>query len=162
MARIGFFWRKMAEFTKIQYPMRAGFSTNYNAVNEWISTIHIHAKVREQFEELLMIKTSSKHKELTPSARTKHHNHVLSLKEKLRHYGVNPYEHGIAKCVATGVEIDEAVRRDMVLAPVIGDKLFLFFTDKRLKNRIVSFFHPISSPKLNTGIAKAKKSLKRQ
>ena len=28
-------------------PMRAGFSTNHQAVNEWITTIHIHGKVRE-------------------------------------------------------------------------------------------------------------------
>ena len=39
-------------------PTRAGFSTNREAVNEWIVTIHIHGKVREEFRKLLMLKTS--------------------------------------------------------------------------------------------------------
>ena len=41
-------------------PMRAGFSTNHKAVNEWIATIHIHGRVREEFKKLLVLKTSSK------------------------------------------------------------------------------------------------------
>ena len=62
-----------------QGSMRAGFSTNCEAVNEWIATIHIHGKVREEFKKLLMLKTSSKHKELTNCGKMRHFNHVLIL-----------------------------------------------------------------------------------
>ena len=139
--------------------MRAGFSTNHKAVNEWISTIHIHGKVKEEFIKLLMLKTSLKHKELTSGGKLKHYNHVSSLKKKLGDYGVNPFEDGIAKCLITGVEIDESIKKDMILAPIVGDKLFLSFVNERL-NRCISFFHPITQPKLNTGIVKEKKTKK--
>ena len=43
-------------------PFRAGFSTDIEAVNRWVSTIHIHCKLREALREELLIKTSSTHK----------------------------------------------------------------------------------------------------
>ena len=107
-----------------------------------------------------MLKTSSKHKELTNGGKLKHYNHVTSLKKKLADYGVNPSEACIAKCLITGAEIDESIRKDMILAPIIGDKLFLSFVNERLKTRCSSFFHPITNPKLNTGIVKEKKTKK--
>ena len=141
-------------------PMRAGFSTNHKAINEWIATIHIHGRVREEFKKLLMLKTSSKHKELTNGGKIKHYNHVLSLKKTLDGYGVNPFEESIAKCLTTGVEIDESIRKDMMLALIVGEKLFMQFVNERLKNGTTSFFSPITKPKLNTGIVKPKKTKK--
>ena len=50
-------------------PFRAGFSTNIGAVNNWVKTIHIHSKLKNSFRNLLHVKTSSKHKELTMGVR---------------------------------------------------------------------------------------------
>ena len=54
----------------------------------------------------------------------RHFNHVLSLKKKLYDYGVTPFEDAAAKCIITGIEIDESIRKDIVLAPIIGEKCF--------------------------------------
>ena len=78
------------------------------------------------------------------------------MKKKLYDYGVNPFEDAAAKCITTGVEINESIRKDMVLTPIIGEKLFLSFVNDRLRNQSTSFFHPITKAKLNTGIVKAK------
>ena len=45
---------------------RSGFSTDIDAVNTWVNTIHIHALVRKSLHKVLHMKTSSKHKEITP------------------------------------------------------------------------------------------------
>ena len=148
------------ETKRTRGPMRAGFSTNHKAVNEWITTIHIHGRVREEFKKLLMLKTSSKHKELTNGGKIKHYNHVLSLKKTSDDYGVNPFEESIAKCLTTGVEIDESIRKDVMLAPIVGEKLFMQFVNERLKKGTTSFLSPITKPKLNIGIVKPKKTKK--
>ena len=57
-------------------PFRAGFSTNIEAVNKWVRTIHIHAKLRKMVRTTLHIKSSSKHKEVTNRGRKLHHQHV--------------------------------------------------------------------------------------
>ena len=43
-------------------PFRAGFSTNIDAVNNWVNTIHIHAMLRANLQKIPHIRTSSKHK----------------------------------------------------------------------------------------------------
>ena len=45
---------------------RSGFSTNVNAVNTWIKTNHIHAKLRKTFNDTIRL-TDSHHKEATQS-----------------------------------------------------------------------------------------------
>ena len=75
-------------------------------------------------------------------------------------YGVKPFEESIAKCLTTGVEIDESIRKDMMQAPIIGEKLFMQFVNERLKKGTTSFFSPITKLKLNTGIVKPKKTKK--
>ena len=65
-------------------PFRAGFSTNTDAVNNWIKTIHIYSKLKESFRHFLSIKTSSKHKELTLGGRTMHTRHVEDIKRQIR------------------------------------------------------------------------------
>ena len=82
------------------------------------------------------------------------------MKKKLSEYGSDPFDDCIAKCLATGEEIDESVRKDMVLAPVVGNRIFLSFLNQKLKTRNSSFYSPKKNPKLNTGIMKKKKSKK--
>ena len=53
-------------------PFRSGFSTDFEAVNRWISTIHIHCKLREALRKELVIKTSSTHKESNYGSRKTH------------------------------------------------------------------------------------------
>ena len=39
-------------------PFRSGFSTDIDAVNTWVNTIHIHAMLRKGLHRLLHMKTS--------------------------------------------------------------------------------------------------------
>ena len=78
-------------------PFRAGFSTDINAVNNWVRTIHIHCKLQEQFREVLNVKTSSTHKELTIGARKMHRDHVTSLRNQINLYGVDPFSEDVPK-----------------------------------------------------------------
>ena len=40
---------------------RSGFSTNVDAVNTWINTTHIDAKVRKKFNDTIRLATDSHH-----------------------------------------------------------------------------------------------------
>ena len=124
-------------------PFRSGFSTNTEAVNTWIRTIHIHSKLQETFREQLILKTSSTHKELSQGGKQNHADHVKSLKRQLRNYGVDPFDKCPPKCLPTGVEIDKTVVRDMLNASATGNVLFKTFVNERLESNIKEFFDPI-------------------
>ena len=47
-------------------PFRSGFSTSSDAVNNSVQTIQIHSELRVALRKMLRVKTSSKHKEMTP------------------------------------------------------------------------------------------------
>ena len=72
--------------------------TNSGTVNTWVNTIHIHINIRMALRKQLHIKTSSKHKELTPGEKKIHATHVKSLKHQLLGYGVDPFSNQAPKC----------------------------------------------------------------
>eukprot|EP00112_Aurelia_sp_Birch-Aquarium-sp1_P023401 Seg6964.2 transcript_id=Seg6964.2/GoldUCD/mRNA.D3Y31 product="hypothetical protein" protein_id=Seg6964.2/GoldUCD/D3Y31 len=135
---------------------RAGFSTNTETVNTWVRTIHLHSNLHEKFREQLIMKTSSKHKELSHGARQNHSNHVNSLKSQLAKYGVDPFDNCPPKYLSTGVEIDKFVVRDMLNAPAIGNALFKTFVHERLESNKIGLFDPIKRVKLSNGVEKKK------
>ena len=137
-------------------PFRAGFSTNTETVNTWVRTIHLHSNLHKTFREQLVMKTSSKQKELSHGGRQNHSNHVNSLKDQLAKYGVDPFDNCPPRCLSTGVEIDEAVVRDMLDAPAIGNALFKKFVHERLESNKTGYFDPIKKVKLNNGVEKKK------
>ena len=141
-------------------PFRSGFSTNIEAANSWVQTIHIHSMLRIALRKQLNIKTSSKHKESTNSGKKLHAEHVSNLKKTLRGYGVNPFSSDHPKCLSTGTEIDPAVVKDMLNASEIGNEAFSTFVSERLVEETKSFFAPIKRIKLNTGILAKKKTIK--
>ncbi len=60
------------------------------------------------FREHLILKTTSKHKELTPGGKKNHAEHVKNLKLQLSKYGVNPFDSSCRpKILHTGVEIED-------------------------------------------------------
>ena len=62
-------------------PHRSGHSTNVDAVNTWIKTTHIHAKLRKKFNDTIRLTTDSYHKETTQSEMKRHSQHVKNLKD---------------------------------------------------------------------------------
>ena len=128
---------------------RVGFSTNSGTVNTWVNTIHIHSKIRVALRKQLHIKTSSKHKKLTPGWKKMHASHVKSLKHQLLGYGIDPFSNQPLKCFSTGVEIEHTVY-----------KYFNEFVKEQLVNGTLGFFESIKKNNLKTEIVKIKKTNK--
>ena len=141
-------------------PFRCGFSTDIDSVNTWVNTIHIHTVLRTSLHNVLHIKTSSKHKEVTPRGKPLHAEHVKNLKNKLRGYGVDPFSTGFPKHISLGDIMDDSIVNDMLRAPEVGMPQFKAFIEERLVKGKVSFFSPIKKNKLQTGIKKKKKTPK--
>ena len=139
-------------------PFRSEFSSNIEAVNTWVHTIHVHSKLRVIFREHLRTKTSAKHKELTPGSKKKHMEHVKNLRAKLKSYGLNQFAESAPKCITTGEEIDLAVVYDMLHADAKGNEKHLQFSSEHLVNGTKGFFDPIKKLKLQTGVEKGKKT----
>ena len=78
-------------------PHRSGFSTNVDAVNTWIKTTHIHAKLGKKFNDTIRLTTDSHHKETTQSEMKRHSQHVKNLKDQLKKYNTDPFGYGPAK-----------------------------------------------------------------
>ena len=108
----------------------------------------------------LHIKTSSKHKELTPVGKKMHATHVKSLKHQLLGYRVDPFSNQPSKCFSTGVEIEPTVYKDLINAEQIGQEKFNEFVKERLVNGTVGFFEAIKKNNLKTEIVKLKKTNK--
>ena len=93
-------------------PFRAGFSTNNEAANNWVQTIHIHSKVKEFFRRVLSIQSSFKHKKLTLGGRqllSLHDNCICKWKTKK---------------FFTGIEISPDIVEDMIKCKDIGNKQY--------------------------------------
>ena len=60
-------------------PFRSGFSTKVSAVNTYVRTMHIHARLHQEMKLLLRINTSSTHKEMTTKSKKRHKANVCSL-----------------------------------------------------------------------------------
>ena len=134
-------------------PFRCGFSTDIGSVNTWVNTIHIHKMLRTSLHKVLNMKTSSKHKEVAPRVKRLHNEHVRSLKNKLRGYGVDPFSTGFPKHISKGIEINTSVAK-------IGMTQFKSFVEERLVKGTVNFFAPIKKNKLQTGVKIKKKAPK--
>ena len=84
-------------------PHRSGFSTNVDAVNTWIKTTHIHAKLQKKFNDTMKLTaTDSHHKEITQSKMKRHSQHIKNLKDQLKKYNTNPFGDGPVKQLTTG------------------------------------------------------------
>ena len=141
-------------------PFRSGFSTNIDAVNSWVSTIHIHTLLRKELHKCIHMKTGSAHKEVTPRGRRIHAEHVQNLKEKLRGYGIDPFSKDPPRALSTGKVIDATIVADIGRAFDLGLSQYKAFITDRLVNGTIDFYAPIRKNKLQTGIKKIKKSRK--
>ena len=139
-------------------PFRLGYSTNLDVFNKWVNNIHIHAKLRTYMREILRIKTTSTHKELTDSGRNKHCKNVMALKQKLKEYKLDPFSEDAAKVICTGMAVDTKVIADVLDSPKIGNEKYKAFVQSRLVEGKESIFLPIKKLKLNTGLKVQKKT----
>ena len=72
-------------------PHRLGYRKIVDAVNTWVETTHIHAKMRQVLAQKIKLVANSVHKETTKGAKSLHNRHVKSLVSKLNDYGVDHF-----------------------------------------------------------------------
>ena len=72
-------------------PHRSVFSTNVDAVNTWIKTTHIHAKLRKKFNDTIRLTTDRHHKETTQSEMKRQSQNVKNLKDQLKKYNTDSF-----------------------------------------------------------------------
>ena len=108
----------------------------------------------------LNIKTTSTHKELTDSGKTRHSINVDNLKKKLYSYNTDPFSKGPAKSICTGVEADKEVIQSLLNAPETRNAKHKEFVQKCLITKDKSVFDPIKRVKLKTGVEKVKETPK--
>ena len=133
-------------------PFRSGFSTDTDAVNCWVSTIHIHTLLRKELHKCLHMKTSSRHKELTPWGIKIYVKLVKNLKQKLCGYSIDPLCNDAPRHLPTGKIIEAAIVSNIIRAPELGLLQYKAFINDRLIKGPVKFYTPIKKNKLNTGI----------
>ena len=130
-------------------PHRLGYSTNSDAVNERVTTAHVHAKLKEKLNEKIKLSTSCVHKETTPGAKKVNDSHIQLLYTKLAHYGTDPFD-GNARDITTGKEIDKAIFNDVSKAADNGNIKFQEFLQKWLVKGEVDFFSLVKKKNLQT------------
>ena len=101
-------------------PFRSGFSTEIDAVNCWVNTIHIHTLLRKELHKCIHMKSGSKNKEITPRRIKFHVEHVKNLKQKLCGYGIVPFSNDAPRHLPTGKIIEAAIVSDIIRAPELG------------------------------------------
>ena len=125
-----------------------------------MKTIHIHSKLKDFFRNLLHVKTSSKHKELTMGGNTMHSKHAKSIKNRLIYLNIDPFARENPKSFSSGVEISQDIVKDMLRADELGRQRYVKFVKDRLFDGATSFFETITKVKLKTGMEKTKKETK--
>ena len=135
-------------------PNGSGFSTNVDAVNTWIKTTHIHAKVRKKFNDTVRLTTDSHHKETKQGEMKRHSQHVKKLKDLLKKYNTDPFGDGPAKQLTAGKISDAKIIQGLLDAEKIGNSKYLKFVAERLVKGTKKFFDPIKKANLDTGIKK--------
>lgn len=141
-------------------PMQGGYSTNEQAMDTFIKTSHIMAKLRSLLKERLDVLTASTHKEINISARKQHEKMVASLLLQLVKY-FDPFLVGPARHMKSGKEIDHDVVKGLLSSSKAGEKQYKEFVYARLKasgEERVNFFDKIINLKIKTGMEKLKKS----
>ena len=113
-------------------PHRSGFCTNVDAVNTWMKTTHIHAKLRKKFNDTIRLTTDSYHKEATQSEMKRHSQHVKNLKDQFKMYNTDPFGDGPAKQLTAGKVIDAKIIQSLLDAEKIGNSKYLEFVAERL------------------------------
>ena len=139
-------------------PHRGGYTKEVQAVNTWIKTSHIHAKVRTELKNKIHLKTSSVHKESTTSGKNVFLNHVQSLKAKLLEYEMDPFQNRHARDLMTGKELDNDIIQGLLDAPQTGvqDCFRQFVNNHLLTTNEKVFEGSIKKLFVNAGLKKKK------
>ena len=143
-------------------PFRSGYSTKISSLNTYVRTMHIHADLHQEMKTMLMINTSSTHKEMILRSMKRHRRHVHNLKDILLNiYAIDLFSNDPPKSIATSEEIDANIIRGLIGSKDIVNKRFIEFVEERLVEGKKSFFDRIKKNNIPTGNeAKKKKKTK--
>ena len=133
-------------------PFKSGFSGCTSTFNTWMRTRHIGAKMQSKLKKVLNIKTSSIHRESTPSGIRRHADNVSELKLTACETYQFQFFSGPPRAISTGKEIDASVISGLLSNAEHGNQAFMEFTKERLITGKSSLFHNIT--KLNIGLTK--------
>ena len=88
-------------------PMRGGYSTSFDAENDFVLNSHILAKLLKELKGKMRLKTASTHKEATYGEMQRHEEQIQSLSKNLKRY-VNLF-HRAARNMVTGAEVPVSI-----------------------------------------------------
>ena len=137
---------------------RGEFSVDKEALNKWVITAHINAKLRSEVKDIMHLSTNSIHKKCILSGYVLFLNHVESLKSKLVKYNINPFGEGPTKDLTIVKELGKNIMKGLIYAPSFGNEKFVEFMEERSVNGAVIFFSQIKIVSINTGLKKNKKN----
>ena len=112
---------------------------------------------------MLMINTSSTHKEMTLRSMKRHRRHVNYLKDILLNiYAIDLFSNDPPISIATGEEIDASIIRGLLESKDIGNKRFIEFVKECLVKGKKSFFDRIKKNNIPTGNEAKKKKITKE
>ena len=120
-------------------PMRGGYSTSEEAVDDFVLNTHSLAKLRRALKDKMNMKTSSQHKEFSQGQKRLHEQYIMQL---INNIHSDPF-HGLARNMISGLEITPKIIDSLLGATATGEKRKTEFVTDRVFSRKTSFFLPI-------------------
>ena len=120
-------------------PMRGGYSTSAEAVDDFVLNTHSIAKLRRALKHKMNMKTSSQHKEFSPGQMKLHEQYVNQLISNIQ---TDPFT-GPARNMISGLEITTKIIDSLLEATAIGKQRKTEFVTDRVLSRKTSFYLPI-------------------
>ena len=120
-------------------PMRGGYSTSGETVDDFVLNTHSIAKLRRALKNKMNMKTSSQHKEFSHGQKKLHEQYVTQL---LSNIHTDPF-HGTARNLVSGLEIKSKLIDSLLGANEVGESRKSEFVQNQVFSRNKSFFEPI-------------------
>ena len=126
-------------------PMRGGYSTSGEAVDDFVLNTHSLAKLRRALKNKMNIKTSNAHKEFSYGQKKLHEQYIKCLISNIH---TDPF-HGCARNIISGVEVSPKIIESLLGSTAIGEAQKKEFVRDRVLSRKTSFFDPIKKSSVN-------------
>ena len=134
-------------------PMRGGYSTSGEAVDDFVLNTHSIAKLRRALKNKMNIKTSNAHKEFSHGQIKLHEQQITCLISNIQ---TDPF-HGCARNIISGLEVNPKVVKSLLGSTNIGETQKQEFVRDRVLSRKTSFHDPIKKSSVSYKEVKNKK-----
>ena len=131
--------------------MRGGYSTSFDAENDFVLNSHILAELRKELKGKMRLKTASTHKEATYGEMQRHEEQIQSLSKNL----INLF-HRAARNMVTGAEVPVSIVNGLLSSREKGEESLKEFIEKRSASREKGFYETIKRGGIQITIEKRK------